>query len=115
MIAEHTAPILTAAETDPDGRAAHACGRALELVPRPVTRLSLPLSQPLTVAAVVSHIAAREGRECFARVAIIRGSTTPYFLPLMPGSIAFLLKTEPDQQAPTRFHLDQDGDLILMP
>ena len=114
MIATHPAPTLTAAEADPDGRAAHACGRALESVP-PVIGPWMSLGKPLTVAEVVDHIAAREGRECFARVAIIRGSTTPYFLPLMPGSIAFLLKTEPDQQAPTRFHLDQDGDLILMP
>jgi hypothetical protein len=112
MIATHPAPTLTAAEMDPDGRAAHACGRALESVPMSV-RTGFKVGEPLTVGQALFLL--REGSRVFARLQLVEDRSAPRLTLLDREAVKFILNTEGDHNDATRFHLDQDGDLILMP
>lgn len=93
---------------DPTGLAAHACGRGLEIrQPRPGTLL--------TIREAVALLAAREGRQVYARLQLLEGGSATHLVSIHPAMVEFILKTEDDHDDSTRFTLDADGDLILEP
>lgn len=93
---------------DPTGLAAHACGRGLDIkLPRQ--------GELLTIREVIALIGASEGRDVFARLALLEQGAGTHLVKLNPRAVSIMLKSEEDHDFSTRFVLDADGDLILEP
>jgi hypothetical protein len=98
---------------DPTGLAAHACGRALgQAVPMSV-RQGFEVGVPLTVSQTIFLL--HQGRRVFARLRLVEDRSAPPLVLLNHYAVSFILKTEGDHDATSRFTLDAEGDLILEP